>query len=379
MGIIRAMLLNNIKRNYFSITFSFLCGLMLCVLFVALGNVAEKDVEDDIYVGLIDHDQSVLSEDFGRYLKEDMSYLIETGTYEHLSSQLIEKKISVIIEIPEGFYQNYQKGNIEALILTSLDDYENVAFIQLYLNNYMSSIDLLSQVTSEEKGNFSEHMTARANQHGIKEVKGIEKEEGETSGRLSFINSIGFYLNFVFINCIFIIFFIFDDRVSKVFHRIQVAPIAPVKYLIGNGLFGFLVCLIEILIFCGYLYITKSPIGVPLGIVILVMSLLSVFSVCFSLAVALLVKSKNSIISIIITYSTIGSILGGAYFQIETAPKQLQVMARIFPQFWFMDTFRKLQSNFEGAIYLNIVVLSLFAILSLLLGAVIFQQNYKNS
>jgi ABC-2 type transport system permease protein len=90
-------------------------------------------------------------------------------------------------------------------------------------------------------------------------------------------------------------------------------------------------------------------------------------------------KSKNAITSIIIGFSTVGCILGGAYFPIDMSPKTLQNLARVLPQFWFMDAFRRLQADIMADIYPNIIILILFTVLSLLIGAVLFSQNYKNN
>jgi ABC-2 type transport system permease protein len=109
------------------------------------------------------------------------------------------------------------------------------------------------------------------------------------------------------------------------------------------------------------------------------MSLFSLFTVCFSLTIALAVKSRNAVTSIVIGFSTIGCILGGAYFPITMAPKSLQNLARILPQFWFMDTLRKLQADLAANILPNITILILFTILTFLIGAVLFSQHSKNN
>ena len=121
------------------------------------------------------------------------------------------------------------------------------------------------------------------------------------------------------------------------------------------------------------------PIGVPLWIVVFIMGLFSVFTVCFSLAISLAMKSKNAITSINIGFSTVGCILGGAYFPLDMSPKTLQDLARVLPQYWFMDAFRRLQADSTANIYPNIIILILFATLALLIGAVLFAQNYKNN
>ena len=90
-------------------------------------------------------------------MAEDLNYdLLENKTYEELSSVLIDRDISFIIEIPEDFYQQYASGNKKNVIVTSLDDYENAAFIQVYINNYLSSIKILSNGAEGDRKIFDQ-------------------------------------------------------------------------------------------------------------------------------------------------------------------------------------------------------------------------------
>jgi ABC-2 type transport system permease protein len=334
-----------------------------------------------VSIGLIDNDKSKLSEDFKGYLTEQLDYaLVENNNYAYLATELIEKNISVIIEIPESFYEEYASGNKKELIVTSLEDYENAAFLQVNINNYLNSINILASSTSGNKDTFDK-LLFDYNNENIK----ITKTEAQTldkkalTGQAGFINSVGFYLMFIFSISVLLSFMILDDRLSGVFSRVQATPVKPIQYIIGSGIFGMVICLIQIGLYCGYIYLMKIQIGFSIWILVLFMSLFSLFTVSFSLAVALALKSKNAITSIIIGFSTVGCILGGAYFPLDMSPKTLQNLARVMPQFWFMDAFRRLQADLTANIYPNIIILVLFTVLSLLIGAVLFSQNYKNN
>ena len=172
---------------------------------------------------------------------------------------------------------------------------------------------------------------------------------------------------------------ILDDRLSGVYSRIQVTPVKPIQYIIGSGIFGLILCLIQIGLYCGYIYFVDLQIGIPMWILVMLMSLFSLFTISFTIAISLAFESKNAIASIIMGFSTIGCILGGAYFPLDTSPKTLQNLARVLPQYWFMDVLRKLQADITANIYPNIIILVLFSNLFLLIGAVLFSQNYKKS
>jgi ABC-2 type transport system permease protein len=368
------------KRNLWTIIIALLGAAMLCFVIYAMGKMIADHTVAKIKIGYMDHDNSVLSEDFERYLTEQLNYeLYENNSYEVLSTELIDKHISAIIEVPENFYADTSKGRIKPFVITTLDDYENAAFFEVYVNSYLGSIKVLSDSAAGDEKLFDELLsTYQKEQTRMAHSAAITIDKSLLAQKAGFINSIGFYLMFIFGVSVSYTFIILDDRLSGVLNRIQVTPVKPSQYIIGSAIFGTIVCFIMSGIFCTYIKIMNIQTGVPFGIILLLMTLFSIFTVCFSMATALTLHSKNAVTSMIIGFSTFGCILGGAYFPIEMAPKSLQNLARILPQFWFMDTFRKLQADSLANVFPNIIVLILFIVLTFLIGAVVFSQNYKN-
>ena len=372
--------MTNIKRNKFSLFLSLLGGVILCFLLAAMGNLAADIRLSKIHIGLIDQDQSKLSADFKAYLTQELDYeLISDLTYEELSVQLIEKKISVIIEIPEGFYEMAAIGILKDLTVTSLDDYENAAFLQANLNSYMQSIRMLSKGADGEKDLF-DRLLADYEREGIPisqtaaqflDTKLLKDKEG-------FINSIGFYLMLVFGLSVIISFQVVEDFLSGVFHRVKTSPVKPVQYILGSGIFGMIICGLEIVVYCSYIRLADIQIGFPLGLLVAMMLLYSMFTVCFAIVIALWVKSKAAVGAASTGFSTLGCILGGAYFPLDLAPQSLQNLARILPQYWFMETFKALQADRSANVWPNFIILALFTLLTFLSGAVMFAQANKS-
>lgn len=368
-----------IKRYYLFVLLAVFSGCMLCFILHTMGGLASDYTLSPIKLGIMDYDESILSRDFKEYLTDKMKYvLIENNSYDYLSTELLDKNISAIIEIPEDFYEQFSQGNSRNIIITTMDDYENAAFLEANLNSYLGSIQLLT-----ESSDGNQEMFARLLQDYSRETIQIKQTEAQSVDRKEleeksgFINSVGFYLMFIFALGSVISFMILNDRNSGVFHRIQITPVKPIQYVIGSAFFGFILCFIEILIYCGYIAICGINIGFELWILILFMSLFSVFTVGFSVAAALALKSKNAVSSIVIGFSTVGCIMGGAYFPLDLAPKGMQNIARVLPQFWFMDTFRTLQENPQASIFSNMIIMILFTVLTILIGALMFSQNFK--
>lgn len=370
----------NIKRNYLGVLIAIVGVSVLCFIMYLMGAMVVEGDTSNIKLGMIDSDQSNLSEDFKKYLKEELHYdLIEDCNFNQLSMKLIDKDISAIIEIPEDFQQQISIGNKREVVMTTLDDYENVVFLQTYINSYMNSIMVLSKTAAGDTNQFnallsiyqedSIHLTSEAAQIVDSKL---------TSDRDGFILSAGFFLMFIFWISIIISFMVLNDRLSGVFQRIQITPVKPVHYILGSGIFGMFICMLQVVIFCAYIDIMDIQTGVPIKVSFLLMTLFSAFTVCLAIAIALALQSRSAVTSIIIGFSTIGCCLGGAYFPVDLAPKSLQNLARVLPQFWFMDALRRLQEDSMANISTNIIILSLFVILIILIGAVLFTQNIKS-
>ncbi len=371
----------NVKRYYFAVLLSVMGAVMLCLLLYAMGNIVANSTIAKVHVGILDYDQSTLSKDFKRYLKEDMDYeLLENYSYQELSTELLDKDISVIIEIPENFMSKMMSGDNPGVIITSMEDYENTAFVEAHINSYLSSVQVLTTGAGGDQQIFDQLlMDSLKEEITLTKTSAAKIDKNKLFGESGFINTVGFFLMFIFTISVILGFMIIEDRVKGVFGRIQATPVKPVQYIIGSGLFGLVLSSIMVVLFTLFIYIKKIQIGIPLETVFLLMMLFSLFTVCFSLMIALATKSRNSVTAIIIGFSTIGCILGGAYFPLDMAPDTLQKIARILPQFWFMDAFRRLQLDPLANIYPNIIIIALFVVLSFLIGAVLFAQNYKNS
>lgn len=368
-----------LKRNRLAVILSVLCGMLLCFLIFLMGSFVEDVLLSKHQIGVMDFDNSILSRDFKSYLSEELNYeLIEDDSYDYLSEMLIDKSISSIIEIPEGFYDTFASGRDSNIVITSTDDFENAAFLEAYMNSYLAGIRLLSVSAEGNRDAFDRHLKdykdveiplSRAKAYEIDLVK-FRQNEG-------FRNTIGFFLMIIFPLGMILSFMIIDDRANGIYNRITISAVKPVEYIAGNSIFGFILSFIMIFIYCGYLTYMDIDIGFPIYKLFILMIILSFFTICFIIGASILIRSKSGVSALIMGFSTIGAILGGAYFPIDMAPESLQNLARVLPQFWFMDTIRKLMDNPMANVTSNIIILILFSILAFLIGAVLFSQNYK--
>ena len=370
---------SNIKRNRVGILLSVFSGVVLSLLIYLMGQFVGSVALSKLEIGVMDYDKSILSSDFKSYLSDELDYkLVEHESYDYLSELLIDKSISSIIEIPDGFYDMFASGQDGNITITSTDDFENAAFLEAYMNSYLAGVKLLSINAKGDQRAFDRLITEyKEVEIPISKSKAFDMDLEQFRQREGFRNTIGFFLQIMFALGVVLSFMIIDDRVTGVYNRITVTPVKPVHYIAGNSIFGFILLMIEVVIYCGYIAIKDVDIGFPVYKLFILMLLLSLFITCFLVGASILIKSKSGIIVVIMGYSTIGSILGGAYFPIDMSPEVLQNIARILPQFWFMDAVTKLMNNPMTDISSNIIIIVLFTVLAFLVGAVSFSQNNK--
>ncbi len=369
----------SIRRNKISLFISAACAVVIILFINSFSNDTYNT--DRIHVGFIDYDKTVLSEDLKGYLTDDLEFDLVEDTYENLSSQLILREISVIIEVPKGFCSSAAEGNPMNISLTAMNDFENKVFTSAYLESYMGGVNTMSNCAAGDEDEFINILNKKKDMsvdivvdesYGVDNIEEIQQN--------AFENFLGMFLFLALAACMFISLTVFDDRMSGTYNRIKLSPIRSIQYIIGITLFGILQLMLMVVVVCAYIKITGLFIGMSLGLLFLLMTLISIFLVGFSLVVALLCNSKMAIMTIIVGFSTISCMLGGAFFPIEKASDTLQNVAKITPHYWFMSVIRNYQAAEKINVANNIIVLILFTVLIYLIGAVLFTQKkmYRN-
>jgi ABC-2 type transport system permease protein len=168
---------------------------------------------------------------------------------------------------------------------------------------------------------------------------------------------------------------IFDDRKGGQYSRIRISKVRPISYIVGMGLFGVLCALAIIAIFLLFMLITGYGDDIPLLKTAVLCLVYATFVSTFGMAAGLYLPTRNSIIAAVIGISTITSMLGGAYFSIESSPAFMKQMALFTPQYWFNNGFDALTRNSDGNWIMDLLVLFLFASVFLVLSCIKFADH----
>ncbi|MDE7279133.1 MAG: ABC transporter permease, partial [Oscillospiraceae bacterium] len=294
-----------------------------------------------VRVGIIDYDESPLSEDLKTYFTECLGMETEEEkNYDFQADMLIDRKISAIIEVPQGFYSSAAAGKMIPLTITTLDDYENVAFIEVYAESYMRSAEVISSAAKGNEDTFLKMLSSDVSGGSVSAVEMSVETDAADKVRVAFCLVEGFMMMSMMGVLFFISSMILSDRLTGVYSRTVCSVIKPLEYVVGIGLFGVICCSAMSLVVTLYIFGTNDSIGIPIWVMILVNELFVLFSVGTAIMFALLVKGRQTLFAIDIGYTTLGCMLGGAWFPIADGLGAVGHIAKFLPQYWVMDLVR---------------------------------------
>lgn len=370
---------NSFSRNKLLALLVVAATAMMCALF---GNVVSSNskTRDDstikkICLGVVDSDNSTLSDNLAKYLINSLNMEIISENYENLSQLLIDKKISAIIEVPQGFENSSIGKNPKKLEITTLDDYANSAFIRAYINSYMRGISVISQGADGDEKLFAKMLEEQESPNTVTLSETNSDVDRRTLAADGYNSVIGMMLSISSIITVLIAKQIIDDRQLCTYNRIRCTPVTSLQYVIGVGLFGMVCLTVTNLIINIFAYNVSADLTLPFEIAFGVTELFMLFSAGLGIMIALLVNDSRALMTAGLGYGVIGSMLGGAWFTISENLGVVSSIAKIFPQYWVMDLLRKYRLNPDFNVLPNFSVLALATVLIFLISAVIFTRK----
>lgn len=376
MGKILLIFKNSVLRNKLTIVLALAAAVLMSFIFYANTNAdGAVYAEDEISVGVVDNDGSALSEDLREYFSDTLGVKVVREEYDNLSNLLIDRKISVIIEIPREFERSAVNGQPEKLEITALDDYANSAFIEAYVNSYMRGISVIAQAADGSTEMFSEMLAARKSPNTVTLAETNSQTDKRAQTADAYFLTVGFMLMIISGVTVLISNQVLVDRQFGTFDRMKCSSLRSSEYVIGVSLFGVVCCTVSNLIFNLFAYSTGGEMPVPLPLALLINELFMLFSVGLAMLFALLVDNQLTLMTIGVGYTTIGSMLGGAWFPIKIELGFVGSIAKVFPQYWLMDLLREYPKDPAFNALPNVCVLALSAVLVYLVSAVIFTRK----
>lgn len=369
---------NSMKRNWVVILICIGLGLFLGIIQQFLGKNFNEDFSK-MKIVLVEHEDTIFSGQLARYLEDqlDMSVTV-TNQYENYTQDLLDREQSAIIELEEGYYsKSIENRKAQSIEITTIDNYANEAYLKSYLNAYLESMDLIFQ-SADGNQVLADQMISDLKYSDLRIIGAAELIRERSTNYSGFALATGFYLNFMWIIGMFLGLFVISDRLDGTFLRIQGTPIKGFQYMLGTVSYYIMVGLFVPIFYIGVLKIRGIDVGVDYWIVALLLIIINIFVIGISTIFALLIHSKIGVVVGIYSLGAVLAILGGAYFDLTGITGSLEKIFRLTPTYWFMDCIRSSQSNSNFKPTLNLLILSLSAILSLLIAGVLYNRQMES-
>ena len=235
MNNIRTVFFGMLKRLKYALVIALLVGAGSIGLYYCGRPIANVfSVTDKIDIALSDNDNSELSAMLKSYLSDRINMNIIEDGKEKFNDKLINRDVSAIIEIPQGFEKNVIGGKDVKIKSTTLDDYENGAYISVYIEGFMRSVNIAADAAKGDAELFSKIMNSDAADTKLTKENAVTSDREDEYVSAGFKFSEGFMIMLVTAIGIFITLAVMEDRQYGTYSRMAVSSVTGVQYIVGT-------------------------------------------------------------------------------------------------------------------------------------------------
>ncbi len=372
--------------------------LMPIIWTVLMGSmIGRGSSSSKIPVGLINNDKGVYGEMFSNALSNEsgISVMKETNI-DKMRSLVKDSKISIGLVIPETFSENLMNNEfvtIQLLKSTATSSYfleelvnkvaDRISIGALAANFTVDKVSQFKNLAPNQKTLIYEGAFKRADQSfepspSISvnyEVLSVEKKIDDIPLGMN-LSSPGFAAMFVMMGVFFAGAAMVAERQNGTLARLLSAPLSKFSIISGEMLGFFLLGLVQfaILILFGQYVLGVNWGSSPIGVSLLTVSyVLAVTGLGTLLAVFVRTSAQAGAFAVLISMVT--SMIGGSWWPIEIAPKFMQSIARLTPQYWAVNGFTRIITRGFGvsSVLPNFYVLLTIGGVSLVLATFFFK------
>lgn len=369
---IKNVFIGMVRRLKFGLVIALIAGFFGIVLYYMGRPIADLySVNEKIDVAVTDSDASVLSTQMKIYLSEKINMNLIEDNPETFSDKLINRDVSAIIEIPESFEERMLAGENVKIKATTLDDYENGAYTVVYISGFMESAYAAAQAADGNKELFENILSSDSYETVLSVENAVvsDREDEYVAAGFSFAG--GFMLMLVTAAGIFVTLAVMDDRQYGTYSRMSISSVTGTQYIVGTLGASVIVSLLTLLPLPLFLIFTNAPMGVNTWLLLIVILLYSLFNSALSIMLAQLINSKQALATLSGCITSIGCLLGGAWFPIEESAGALRYLSYITPQYWYINC---ISGNADEPL-VNVCIIGLYAVLIMLASAALFNRK----
>lgn len=312
-----------------------------------------------ITIGIVDHDESRLSQSLIDNLRQNNYYKIVIMEEDEVLQNTLSYEVDYALIIKPDFEKRLLNGETNLVTEYYFVENVNIMNVKTYINAYLQDLYQIRQVVEGNENQFftifSDYQASTLKvENNANLVKKIEQS--------SLV--IGLTVYFLTIMSIIICGIILEDKKNGTLRRIFDSPITLKRYFLENLLSFMIVGLIQVFIFTlVYRYLFNFYLGQNIFLMLLVLFTYAIVSIAMGLFLVSIFKQPiHAYITVAILASPI-CMLGGAFWPIEMMPDWLQDVSHFIPTTWVISAAKTVLT--QGAI-INVLkdvgILLLFAL-----------------
>ncbi len=342
-------------------------------------NISYEDTKPDILI--INNDlEGEITNNLVSYIESTSNIVEIEDNKSSKSDALFYRDVNIIVEIPEGFSDDLERGLNPKLIISKTGDY-NSSYAEMLLNKYLKIANVYINLGYKNKDLIEKINNTLKNKIDVEVTTKIDTNN---------LNNATFYYNFLsysmLAGAIYVICLIISSfRKEDVYKRMIISNTSIKKInhilLLSNMLFACFLWLIYVII---SIILVGNIILTSYGLIYLLNSF--IFTMCtvtIAFLISNLVKNKNAINGIVNVVALGSSFLCGAFVPMEWLPKSVLNIAHFLPTYWYIlsnekiKTLETIKLTTLKPIFFNMSIIILISIILIILTNFISKRRGK--
>ena len=364
--------------------------LLYTTILVALGsiNISTNDQTDQFIASkptiyIINHDENKgITQDFCEYMEQHAEIAQIKNEQDALDDALFYRDVHYIIEIPEGFRQDFLNQKQPEIIYRSADTYE-ASLAKMLVQRYLKVATMYQSETMNEK-EWIEHIHTILKKETKVQITSKLDTIGITKGKF-FYNFMNYSL---LAGCVYVICLVLSSfKEEKVKNRTMISSMDYRTYnrqlYLSNGLFAFVLWAIYVLI--SLVLVGESMMSMH-GLMYILNSFVFMFcALSIAFLIANITTNKGAVNGIVNVIALGSSFLCGAFVPMEMLPDFVLKMAHILPSYWYIKS-NEIIGSLEvinlttlEPVFKNMTIVFVFVVVFFIASTVVLNKNRKIS
>jgi ABC-2 type transport system permease protein len=290
-------------------------------------------------VGVVDHDNTLLSETLTTLLSEDGSQVQAVAEAE-ADDSLLKGTLEAVVTIPAGFEADFMKARDPEIPIRTLKGQEVTGSLKAGIDITLSGLARLRDIRQPESAQALVDAMKEVETHGF-QFKMQRITTGEVNQALNFASGFLFYV--LAMSMMQATSLILEEKHWNTLGRVRQAPVGKFAFLIANFLSAVIFLLLNLL---GLHLITRFVMPVKTTFLMyLLWFYYGIIWIFFGIFLALSAKSRAVYSSLIPIVTTIFAMLGGSFWPLWLMPSFMQKLAMITPHYWAIDAMTLIQKG----------------------------------